>query len=171
MPIATALVSQSASLTVLDIALLSVLIYSCLRGLFLGLISELGLLLALIVGTILAGRFAVDVGAPLAGFGANITARTVAGYIVVIGSVWLITRVATRVLRGSARLLLLGWADRLAGAAFGLLRGVLVVVVVSFLIVHFRLDPLQTDAQASPLVRGVSFLFPTFAGLLPAYLQ
>ncbi len=159
------------SLTALDIALLGVLLYSLVRGFFSGLIAELGLLLALIVGTAAAGRLAPQVGAPLARFGVTANGRAVVGYIVVLAAIWIVVRVATRILRGGARLLLLGFVDRLAGAVFGFLRGVLVVVVVAFLVVHFRAAPLGSDIHASPLVRAASPAFPALNRLLPLRLQ
>jgi membrane protein required for colicin V production len=159
------------SLTLLDVALLIVLLYSLARGFFTGFITELGLLLALVAGTIVAGRVAAQVGAPLAGVGLGVSARAVAGYVVVLAVIWIAVRIATRVLRRGARILMLGLVDRLAGAVFGLLRGVLIVVVVGFLVVHFDVTALRADAHASPLVRAASPVFPTLNRLLPPHLR
>lgn len=159
------------SLTVLDIALLAILLYSLIRGFFTGLIAELGLLLALIVGTLVAGRLAAPVGAPLSGVGLDANGRAVVGYIVVLAVVWIAVRVATRILRRGARLLMLGFVDRVAGAVFGLLRGILIVVVIGFLVVHFRVTPLRADAHASPLIRAGAPIYPALNRLLPAGLR
>lgn len=159
------------SLTILDLALLLVVIYSCVRGFFQGLISELGLLLALIAGTALASRYAAQVGAPLERLAIAPHARAAFGYVIVLAAVWVATRVVTGMLRGGSRLLLLGPLDHLTGAAFGLLRGLFVAVVIGFVIVHFRVAPLSTVAHDSPIVQTVSTLYPTLNGLLPEHLQ
>ena len=166
-----ALDAAPSSLTILDIVLLLVVLYSCVRGFFQGLISELGLLLALIVGTVIAGQFAAEVGAPLARFGMNARLRAACGYVIVLAIVWIATRVVTGVLRGGAKVLMLGWVDHLAGAAFGLLRGIVVVIVVSFVIVHFRIGSLSTVAHDSVLVHAAGPIFPALNSLLAAHLQ
>lgn len=159
------------ALTPLDVALLAVLLYSLIRGFFTGLITELGLLLALLVGTLVAGRIAAPVGAPLDHLGVSANGRAVVGYIVVLAVIWIAVRVVTRIMRRGARILMLGFVDRLAGAVFGALRGVLVVVVVGFLIVHFGVKPLRHDAHLSPLIRAASPVFPALNGLLPPRLR
>ena len=159
------------SLTVLDVLLLLVVLYSCVRGFFQGFISELGLLVALVAGTLLASRFAAEVGAPLERLAIVPRARAAFGYIIIFAAVWVVTRIITGLLRGGSRLLLLGPLDHLIGAVFGLLRGLLVVVVAGFVIVHFRLAPLSTVAHDSPIIQAVSPLYPTLNGLLPAHLQ
>lgn len=159
------------SLTLLDIALLLVLLYSTVRGFLMGAISEFGLLFALVIGVVVASKYAATVGTPLAALGLEPRLRPVGGYIIVLAVIWIVVRAITRVLRSGARLLLLGWLDRLGGAAFGLLRGVLIIVVAGFLIVHFRIKPLQADAHASPLIQAVSSVFPALNRLLPAHLH
>lgn len=156
-----------SALTPLDYVLLLVLLYSTVRGFMMGAISELGLLVALVIGVVVASRFAHNVGQPLASLGVGPRWQAAIGYAIVLAVIWIAVRIVTRVLRRGARLLMLGWLDRLGGAAFGLLRGVLIVVVVAFLIVHFRVTPFQADAHTSPLVQSVSGLFPALTTLLP----
>lgn len=159
------------SLTILDVVLLLALLYSCARGFFQGLVSELGLFLALIAGTALASRFAAEAGAPLAILGIGESQRAAGGYALVLILVWAAVRILTGVLHGGTRVLMLGWVDHLAGAAFGLLRGLLIVIVVSFVIVHFRVGALGDVAHVSPLARLVSPIFPALDALLPQRLQ
>lgn len=159
------------SVTILDIGLLLVVVYSTVRGFFQGFISELGLLVALVAGTALASRFAAEVGSPLSRLAIQPRARAAFGYIIVLAAVWVGTRIVTGLLRRGSRLLLMGPFDRLAGAAFGFVRGALVVVLLGFVIVHFRVAPLSTVAHDSPLIQATSALYPTLNGLLPAHLR
>lgn len=159
------------SLTVLDYVLIAVLLYSIVRGFMLGAISELGLLLALVFGTLAAGRLGPIVGKTLVGFGIDARLRAAIGYAIVLAVIWIAARIVTRILRGGARLLMLGFVDRLGGAVFGLLRGGLVVVVVGFLVVHFRIEPWRDQAHVSALIHAVSPVFPVLNGLLPENLR
>lgn len=159
------------SLTGLDVVLLAALLFSVARGFLQGLISELGLLLALLVGVVVASKYAAQAGAPLARFGIGANIRAACGYAIIIAAIWIATRLVTGVLRGGATVLMLGWVDHLAGAVFGLLRGVVIVVVAGFVIVHFSVGALSTVAHDSPLIQAASPLYPTMNSLLPPNLQ
>jgi membrane protein required for colicin V production len=159
------------SITILDLIFVGVLVYSSLRGFTRGVISELGMLIGLIVGLVLASQFAAEVGAPLGAFGFKAPIRAAGGYAAIMILVWIVARVVTGIMRGGAKILMLGLVDRVAGTAFGFLRGLLAVVVIAFLVVHFRVEPLDTLAQGSPITHLASFAFPALNALLPLRLQ
>lgn len=159
------------SITILDLIFLGIIVYSSLRGFTRGFISELGMLIGLVAGLLLASRFAAEAGAPLGAFGFKEPIRAAGGYAAIMVLTWIVARVVTGILRGGAKILMLGLVDRVAGTGFGLLRGVLAVVVIAFLVVHFRVAPLDTLASDSPITRVAAVLFPALNSLLPERLQ
>jgi membrane protein required for colicin V production len=159
------------SITILDLLFVGILVYSSLRGFTRGFISELGMVMGLVAGLFLASLFAAQVGAPLAAFGFNARMQAAGGYAAIMVLAWLVARVVTGIFRGGAKLLMLGMVDRIAGTAFGFLRGVVVVVVVAFLVVHFRVEPLDSVATYSPITHIAAALFPALNSLLPPQLQ
>jgi membrane protein required for colicin V production len=150
---------------------LGILVYSSLRGFTRGFISELGMLIGLVVGLVLASLFAAEVGALLSAFGFKAPIRAAGGYAAIMILTWIVARVVTGILRGGAKILMLGLVDRIAGAAFGFLRGVLAVVVIAFLVVHFRVEPLDTLAHDSPITHLAAVVFPALNSLLLVRLQ
>lgn len=102
-----------------------------------GLIREVVTLIASVVGVVVAGllydNLAKDVLVFLDSEGA---ARAVA-FLVLFGSVYLMGQIAAYVLKTGAQLLMLGWADRLGGAVFGLIKGLVVVQVLLIVFAAF----------------------------------
>ena len=119
-----------------DVAALAILTLAVLRGLFIGLIREVFSL-----GALAAACIAVRLGtAPAADWlllhlpmeMGSLTARVVAGGVIVIAVIVLVAGVG-RVLRRGARWAGLGFADRMAGGVLGAAEGALVIVVLMLL--------------------------------------
>jgi len=116
-------------MTWFDIAVLVVLGLSMLLGLLRGLVKEVMAIAAWIVAFVLARQFAPTVAnwLPVALHPAGL--RLAAGFVCVLFGgllmLWLVTYFATQII-GAQGLTL---ADRTVGAIFGLVRGVLIVLV------------------------------------------
>jgi membrane protein required for colicin V production len=115
-------------MTVFDYAVLTVIAASVLLGLWRGVVSELLALAAWIVAFLAARIFAAEVANELAGQIAEPGLRLAAAHVVVFVGVLLVFTIARMLISLLLRAVGLGLLDRLLGAAFGVLRGVLVLL-------------------------------------------
>jgi membrane protein required for colicin V production len=104
----------------LDIVLISVMAIGALAGLWLGIIKAVLFLAGIIVGVVLAGRFYTPLSEQLTFIPQESIAKIAAFAIILIG-VMVIALVLARMLKWAASMMMLGWVNRLVGAAFGLL--------------------------------------------------
>lgn len=106
----------------LDLVIIATIGINTLMGLKTGLIKTVLSLAGVIVGVILAGRFYL----PLAGqltFIPQATVAKVVAFAIILIVVMVIANVLATLLKWATSLMMLGWVNRLGGAAFGLLLG------------------------------------------------
>lgn len=116
-------------MTAFDYAVLAVIAASVLLGLWRGVVSELLALVAWVVAFLVARAEASTVAAWLAGQIAEPGMRLAAAYVAVFVGVLLVFAIARMLISLMLKAVGLGLLDRLLGAAFGVLRGILVVWV------------------------------------------
>lgn len=149
-----------SALPLLDLIALSIVGLACLRGLWIGLIRE-GLSLATVgIATVLT-RLYLE---PVAGWvaektGGELTGRTglwIAGVLIVLATIVVLGLVG-RLVRRSAELAGLGWADRMGGGALGMAEGGVVASIV-VVIALWLVGPNHAstrDARSVALVEGI----------------
>ncbi len=109
----------------LDVALLVIIGILVLVGLFKGFIRLLVGVAALVVAFVLASRFHARLADYGAGWKISLEARRLGAYLLIFLAVLLVGAVVGWLLRKLAKAAMLGWADRLAGAAVGLVTGLI----------------------------------------------
>ena len=92
-------------------------------GLKIGLIRAGFTAMGVFVGTVLGGQLSDDIGGLFAGIDSDSAAATVISYALIITVCLVGAAAASMVLRKVISVLLMGWADKLAGAALGILIG------------------------------------------------
>ena len=120
----------------LDIVILVAIAVAAFLGLRMGLIKAVLILVGIIVGVVLAGHFAGPLGQRLTFIPGEGVAKGVAFAIILIG-VLIIAAVVARLLTWAAKVVMLGWVNRLGGAVFGLLLGALFCSALLAMWVHF----------------------------------
>ncbi len=115
-------------MTAFDYAVLTVISASVLLGLWRGVVGEILALAAWIAAFLVALIVAEDVASLLSGRIAEPGMRLAAAYVLVFVGVFLVFAVARMLISLMLKAVGLGLPDRLLGAAFGVLRGVLVVL-------------------------------------------
>jgi len=115
-------------MTAFDYAVLTVISASVLLGLWRGVVGEILALAAWIAAFLVALIVAEDVANLLSGRIAEPGMRLAAAYVLVFVGVFLVFAVARMLISLMLKAVGLGLPDRLLGAAFGVLRGVLVVL-------------------------------------------
>lgn len=113
-------------MSLLDIAILTVLVLGGLRGLLRGLIKELAALTAMLAGGWLAYKYHEQAAALLHGLLPPVAAR-MAAFVLLLVLVGLAAHLVGNLLTKLVTLALLGWVNRLGGLAVGCLEGTLVL--------------------------------------------
>ena len=118
-----------------DIVILICFLPALVQGLKNGFIKQAIDLATLVVGAWMAFRFSETVSAWIAGYFPQMspTLLMIISFVVVFLVVMLLLSLLGRLLKGILKLAMLGWADRLLGLAFALLKAALVIGIVIFL--------------------------------------
>jgi membrane protein required for colicin V production len=119
----------------LDWAVLAILGMSLVLGAFRGLVYEVLSVLGWIAAFVAAQWFAADVAARLPMGGASGTLRFAAGFVLVFVAAAFAAGLVARVIKTLVQAVGLRPVDRVLGAVFGLLRGV-ILVLIGGVVVH-----------------------------------
>ena len=103
-----------------------------------GLIREVVTLVAVVGGVLVAGHYYDDLADDVLLFIKNDKAAKAIAFVTLFGSVALLGQLAAFLIKQAVSLLLLGWLDHLAGGAFGLLKG---LVLVELFLMFFATFP------------------------------
>jgi membrane protein required for colicin V production len=150
----------------LDIIFLVIIAASVIYSLVKGLTREIFPFLAVILGFFGASYGYSRVAEWLKGWVEKETAAQILGFavlfLVVAVAVILVGRLLSRLIHKGG----LGWADRMGGAAFGLLKAVLLIAIILLVLTAFLPPKSQIlrESKISPIAltiaRGLSFLVP-----------
>jgi membrane protein required for colicin V production len=148
----------------LDIVILVVLAIAVLIGLKFGLIKTVLLLVGVIVGVVLAGHYSGPLGERLTFISSAGVAKGVAFAIIMI-AVLVVAAIAAALLTWAAKLVMLGWVNRLGGAILGLFLGAFFCGALLAMWVHFlgMAEVIADSAIATVLLDRV----PMVLALLP----
>ncbi|MEE8418744.1 MAG: CvpA family protein [Dehalococcoidales bacterium] len=149
----------------LDIVILVILAVTTFTGLRRGLIKSVLTLAGLIIGIILAGRLYTYVAGLLTFIQQEGIAEVVA-FILILVVVMIIAAVAASLLKWFASIVMLGWANSLGGAVFGLILGAISAGALLTLWANFLGAP---DVVADSGIAGILLdKFPAVLALLPS---
>jgi membrane protein required for colicin V production len=146
----------------LDIAIVLVVAFFVTTAFSAGLIRELVTLASVVVGVVVAGQFHDDLARDVLVFIDDETAAKAIGFLVLLGAIFLAGQLIAIMLKQVAAILLLGWADRLGGGLFGLLKGLIVVEALLILFVTYPQLGLDDSIEDS----GVASVFLDVASVL-----
>jgi membrane protein required for colicin V production len=136
----------------LDIAIVLIVAFFATTAFSAGLIRELVTLVSAVVGVVVAGLFYDDLARDVLVFIDNKDTASIVAFLVLLGAIYLAGQLIAIMLKQVAAVLLLGWADRLGGALFGLLKGLVVVEVLLIAFVTFDVgldDAIEDSGLAS----------------------
>jgi membrane protein required for colicin V production len=120
----------------LDIVILVVLAIAAFMGLRMGLIKAVLLLAGIIVGVVLAGHYSGPLGERLTFISSEGVAKVLA-FAVIMLAVLAAAAIAAALLTWAAKVVMLGWVNRLGGAVAGLFFGALFCGALLAMWVHF----------------------------------
>lgn len=141
---------------IFDLAIVLTLVFFALRGARVGLVGEVAGVVSL-VGGFMGARAWHGLLSPHLAFISEPGWRTLAAWVLIFAGVMLGVGLVARLLRRAVALSFASWADRLAGAVFGIAKGVLIWALVLLVV-----EKLFQDA---PFLRG-SRALPYFHALV-----
>jgi membrane protein required for colicin V production len=144
--------------TVFDYVVLAVIAASVLLGLWRGVVSEVLALAAWVAGFVAARAWAESASKLFAGVVSEPALRYAAGFALVMFAVLIVFALGRLLLKLLLRAVGLGPVDRLLGAGFGVLRGVLIVfvgVLIAGMTALPRAAWWQSSSLAPPLETAV----------------
>jgi len=145
----------------LDIAIVLIVAFFATTAFSAGLIRELVTLVSAVVGIVVAGLFYDDLTRDVLVFIDNKDTASIVAFLVLLGAIYLAGQLIAIMLKQVAAVLLLGWADHLGGALFGLLKGLVVVEVLLIAFVTFDVgldDAIEDSGLASVFLDAASVL-------------
>lgn len=122
----------------LDIAIIIIVAGFVAAAYRAGLIREVITLLSVIAGIIIAGQLYDNLTADVLVFMDDRDVADAISFLVLFGAVYLFGQILAYTLKTGASLLMLGWANHIGGAFFGLLKG---LIVVELLLIVFAAYP------------------------------
>lgn len=151
----------------LDIVIVAVVLWFTWAAFRAGLIREVVTLVAVVVGIVVAGLLYDDLEADILVFIENEDAARAIAFLLLFGAVYLAGQLTAYLLKRAASLLLLGWLDRLGGAVFGLLKGLVIVEVLLVLFVTYPQLGLDDAIHGSVLAPEFLDRVPVVVRILP----
>ena len=142
----------------LDI-LISVIVGFCfIRGIFRGLIKELSSIIGVFAGFYFAYTYYPEVAKPLSKWISNAGYLNILSFLIVFCGLFLIISILGVVIKYLLKITFLGWVDRICGAGFGFMKGILIVSVLLVVFTAFlpKGSPILKNSLLSPYVSLIS---------------
>jgi membrane protein required for colicin V production len=125
------------AMTIIDWVILIVLILSVLSAAKAGLVVEICSLIGLVLGLLVASWDYQKLTPWMGQWIHTPSLNQALSFIAIALGVMIVAGIAGRMVRWSVKSVGLGWADRLAGAAFGLIKGCALVTIAVMVIAAF----------------------------------
>jgi membrane protein required for colicin V production len=153
--------------TVVDLVIIAVLILATVGGFLRGFIMMVAGTVGAIVALAIAKLEYGDVRQMLAGTAGHSPWLTVIAYLLVAVVVWTAIILVARKVRFVARLLFLGWLDRLGGAVFGFLQALILIELLLYFGRNLHNKALHHAVKHSLLGPAFAQAFPYISHWFP----
>jgi membrane protein required for colicin V production len=145
-------------MNILDIIVVVILAYCIIRGVFRGLLKELSSIIGVFGGFYAAYTYYAVAARPLSKWISHTGYLNLVSFIIIFCIVFLVISILGVVINYLLKLAFLGWFDRLAGALFGAVKGILIVSVLLIALTAFlpKGSPFIKDSLLSPHITFIS---------------
>lgn len=141
-----------------DIIVIVILGYCLIRGIFRGLVKELSSIIGVFGGFYAAYTYYPVLAKPLSKWIANAGYLNLLSFLIIFCGVFIIISILGIIINYLLKIVFLGWLDRVSGAMFGAMKGILIVSVLLIALTAFlpKGTPVIKDSLLSPYVTLVS---------------
>lgn len=142
----------------LDILIIVIVGFCLVRGIFRGLIKELSSIMGVLGGFYGAYTYYPEVAKLLSRWISNEGYRNILSFMIIFLGVFLIIAILGIVIKYLMKIAFLGWVDRICGAGFGFIKGVLIVSVLVMVFTTFlpKKASIVKDSLLAPHVMVIS---------------
>lgn len=156
----------------LDVVIAVIVVVSFVTSIIKGLTRELVTLVSVIAGTLAGLWWYPIVAKQIEPYAKNAQIAGFAGFVLIFAVFLLAGLLVSKILSGLMKATGMRWFDRLLGAAFGLLRGVLVAAALVLAIVAFTPGKQPIDSvRESRLAPGVLQFAKAMVALAPQHVK
>ena len=124
-------------MNLLDYILAVILAYCLIRGIFRGLVKELSGLIGVLGGFYFAFNYYPQMTKTLGRWISTTAYAQILSFLILFFGVYLAVSIAGGIIKYLMNIAWLGWTDRLTGAFFGAIKGVLIVAVIAAILTTF----------------------------------
>ena len=142
-------------MNLLDVIFALILGYCLIRGIFRGLIKEITSIVGVLGGFYFAYRYYPQMAELLGQWVHRPGNANILAFLVLFVGVYLVISTIGAIIKHATNIAYMGWIDRLSGAVFGTIKGVLIVAVMIAVLTAF-LPPKATLLSQSIFVRHLS---------------
>ncbi len=145
-------------MNVLDWILIAILGVSVLYGLYKGLVRQIVSILAILLGLIGASRGAKFVIPLLKDLGASQEIAGILSFVLLFIVLYLIIILLGNLIHRLMHTMFLGCANRLGGAVFGFIRGIIVssIIIIILTLTVSETTPILTQSKVTPYIMTIS---------------
>jgi membrane protein required for colicin V production len=157
-------------MNLLDIVIVVILGYCLVRGIFRGLIKEVSGIIGVLGGFYAAYSYYQKVAQLLSRWISDTSIQNILSFLLLFCAVLIIVSIIGIVIKYLLNIAFLGWTDRITGAVFGILKGVLISCVIIFSLTAFlpKGAPVVKESLLAPYATMVS---ETMARVVPEDLK
>jgi len=149
-----------------DMLIIIIVSFCLVRGLFRGLIKEISSIIAVLGGFYAAFTYypLLSSSRLLTGWVHNQAYLNIISFMVIFVLIFIIINLIGGLIKLLLKIVFLGWVDRLFGAGFGFLKGILIVSVLLFMFTSFlsKGSPFIGNSLLSPHVTAISETMSAF---------
>lgn len=114
----------------LDMVIVVILGYCLIRGIFRGLVKEISSIIGVLAGFYAAYSYYGLLAKPLARWISNTPYLNILSFMIIFCVIFILISIVGIIIKYLLNIAYLGWVDRICGAGFGMIKGVLIVSVV-----------------------------------------
>lgn len=124
-------------MNLLDMLIIVILCFCLIRGVFRGLIKEISSIIGVLGGFYAAYTYYPLLAKPMSSWISNTGYLNILSFMVIFCVVLIVISILGIVIKYLLNIAFLGWVDRICGAGFSLLKGVLIVSVLMLILTAF----------------------------------
>ena len=141
-----------------DMLAVVILAFCVIRGIFRGLIKELSSIVGVLAGFYAAYSYYTSIAKLLSHWMSNTAYVNIISFLIMFCFVFFVISIIGVIIKYILNIAFMGWFDRICGAGFGLVKGVLIVSILFFIFTAFLPQgaPFVKDSVLAPNVALIS---------------
>ena len=140
-----------------DMLIVAILAFCVIRGVFRGLVNELSSIVGVLAGFYAAYTYYLHISKLIMRWMDDAAYANIVSFLLIFCLVFIIVGITGVVIKYALNIAFMGWFDRVCGACFGLIKGILIASVLFFIFAAFL-------PKGAPIVKN-SVLAPHLAFL------